>query len=60
MNLSLKLQGERATGYGVAFLLALFAAASEAELIHKMSPMSGMLDGVVSKEESASKKIKLS
>ena len=53
-------QGERATGYGVGFLLALFAESAQADLIHKMSPTSGIVDGVISKDESASKKIKLS
>ena len=32
------LQGERATGYGVALLLALFGKSSESELLKSIAP----------------------
>ena len=54
------LQGERATGYGVALLTAIFGEHSCAGLLQDLAPPTNMLDGILTNhEESASKKIRL-
>lgn len=39
LNLFLFLQGERATGFGVALLMALFGQASDDSMLNQVSPL---------------------
>eukprot|EP00058_Branchiostoma_floridae_P000347 XP_002585835.1 hypothetical protein BRAFLDRAFT_111018 [Branchiostoma floridae] len=51
--------GERATGYGVALLLALFGRASETDLLQAVSPLGPVQDKQEDIMENACKKRKL-
>lgn len=52
-------QGERATGFGVALLLALFGRASEDPLLNLVSPLGCEVDAQEGDEERDSKRRRL-